>query len=341
MAPESGFVPDSPRRLSDGSFFVPKPAQRLLTIRNTLTGETEVPVTVQLVGQIVADPNGSGQVQSSQRGRIEPTEEGLPYLGTKVSKGQILAYLTPSVSSLERSTVNAQVTELASDIYQVELRIARLKSFFWVPFREGKLRAAEIELENLRKRYTVIGRTLLNRLSLRASTSGVISVANVVTGQIVEAREIVFEIVDPDRLWVQATAIDPAVADRVTAATALTPEGTALRLEFLGRGPLLQQQATLLLFRVSNPSRDLAIGKPVTVIVQTTERRNGIIVPQESVVRAGDSEMRVWEQISAERFVPRPVRIQPLDENTTLILAGIAVDKRIVTRGAALLNQVR
>ena len=53
---------ESPRRLPDGSLYVPKPSQRLLSIRTTVAKPQEAAQTVQLSGQIVADPNGGGHV---------------------------------------------------------------------------------------------------------------------------------------------------------------------------------------------------------------------------------------------------------------------------------------
>ena len=49
----------------------------------------------------------------------------------------------------------------------------------------------------------------------------------------------------------------------------------------------------------------------------------------------------VWDHVSAERFVPRPVRMQLLDGANVLVLAGLKPGSRIVTQGADLLNQVR
>jgi hypothetical protein len=49
----------------------------------------------------------------------------------------------------------------------------------------------------------------------------------------------------------------------------------------------------------------------------------------------------VYEHVTAERFEPRSVRIEPLDGERVLIVSGISAGKRIVTQGAELLEQVR
>ena len=55
---------DQPRRQPDGSVFVPKPTQRLLGVRAAIADRADAPVALQLVGQVIADPNASGRVQA-------------------------------------------------------------------------------------------------------------------------------------------------------------------------------------------------------------------------------------------------------------------------------------
>jgi membrane fusion protein, heavy metal efflux system len=58
-------------------------------------------------------------------------------------------------------------------------------------------------------------------------------------------------------------------------------------------------------------------------------------------VRAGNGQSIVYEHANAERFVPREVRVEPLDAERVLVISGIEPSKRIVTQGVELLNQIR
>ena len=49
----------------------------------------------------------------------------------------------------------------------------------------------------------------------------------------------------------------------------------------------------------------------------------------------------VFEHVAAELFVPRTVRIAPLDGERVLVSAGLEAGKRIVTQAAELLDHVR
>ena len=89
---EQGMVlTNSPRRLADGSLFVPKPTQRLLIVRTKRAQVEDAAEAATIVGRVIADPTSGGRVQSAQAGRIEPPEGGLPVLGQRVTRRQVLA----------------------------------------------------------------------------------------------------------------------------------------------------------------------------------------------------------------------------------------------------------
>jgi membrane fusion protein, heavy metal efflux system len=86
---------DLAQLLPDGSVFVPKATQRILAIRTTLTEQGHFQRAIELPGRIIPDPNASGYVQASVGGRLSPPPGGFPKLGTRVSQGDVLAFVTP------------------------------------------------------------------------------------------------------------------------------------------------------------------------------------------------------------------------------------------------------
>jgi multidrug efflux pump subunit AcrA (membrane-fusion protein) len=122
---------------------------------------------------------------------------------------------------------------------------------------------------------------------------------------------------------------------------ASTADGETLPLELIGRSLTLRQQAVPVLFRITRPSPTLKVGMPVTVILQEARTETGIVLPAASVVGTANGEDVVFEHVSAERFVPHPVRIRPLDGDRVIVLAGLGEGARAVTAGAELLNQIR
>jgi len=331
---------DAPQRMPDGSLFVPKATQHLLALRTALTKESQTPHTVQLVGTVIADPNSFGRVQSGRSGRIEAPEGGLAFVGKRVEKGDLLAYLQHHIEAYNKGNLQGEIAELEARITVQENKLALYRKHPEV-IPAVKIMETEGELRALRQKRNELLPTLAEREEIRAPISGIISAANIVAGQVVDAREVLFEIVDPGRFWVEAIAHDPRVVSNLKKASAILSSGETLPLEFAGAGLTLKQQAAPLSFRVTQVSPNLNIGRPVTVVLQSTEEAIGIVLPASSVVRTQSGLPAVWIKTDAERFEPRTIRYEPLDGQNVVVLSGLAIDLRVVTEGASLLNQVR
>ncbi len=341
----TNFVYDRSARREDGTFFVPKPLQRLFNVRTQQARIADVPTTVRIVGRIIPDPAMRGTVQPSVPGRLEPPEGGFPVLGDTVQAGQIIGWVSPSVGVVDRTQARRDVARLTTEIRVETEALEILRQFSFVPFREGKIYQAEQRIAGLRQQRDALLPMLKLREELRAPSTGVVSASGAINGKIVQAGEVVFEVIDPNRMWIEATAPDPvtaAQASKVASANAVTPEGTNLAIAFVGSGLALEQQATPILFRIENPPPGLRVGRPVTVSVQSAaDMRRGIPVNRASVTTGSSGVEEVWEQTAPEVFVPHPVRTQNIDGATILVVDGVTDGARIVVNGARLMAQLQ
>ncbi|MCU0963805.1 MAG: HlyD family efflux transporter periplasmic adaptor subunit [Burkholderiaceae bacterium] len=331
---------NGPQRQPDGSVFLPKPAQRQLGVRTLVTEAAELPRTVELGAKVLMDPNAGGKVQPLNAGRIEPGPRGLPNPGQAVRKGEVLAYVVPSAAPIERSNQAAQLAELRAAKALADKRIARLQELAdTVPRKE--IEAAESEAASLAARIAAVGGGLAMREALLAPVSGVIASAHVVAGQVVDARELLFEIIDPSRLRIEALAFDAAIASNVGAAT-LALGDQRVPLVFIGASRSLREQALPLAFRAQGAAlSQLAVGQPVRVFVQTRNKVKGIAVPVASLMKNPANQTIVWVKTAPERFEPRTVVTEPLDGVNAAVTSGLETGDRVATQGATLINQVR
>ena len=327
------------QRLPDGSLFVPKAVQRQLGIRTVMAEVKDLAATIELNGRVMADPNAGGRVQATQGGRIEGGPKGLPLLGQKVVKGQVLLWVRPSIGSVERGNQRAALADLESQLAIATAKAERYAQLEGV-VPQKDISASRLEMEALKQRRAAVAGSLGDAETLVAPASGVISAVNVVNGQVVEARETLLEIVDPARLSVEALAYDPALVDGIQSAS--TPlSGGALELQFVGGGRQLREQALPLLFRVKSQNAPVAVGQPVKVIVKTARTVPGAAVPQASIARNSAGDTMVWVHVAPERFAQRRVSAQPLDAGAVALTTGVVTGERVVTEGANLLAQVR
>jgi RND family efflux transporter MFP subunit len=333
---------DTPRRLPDGTLFVPKPTQRLLEVRTVVSKPEAVQRAVNLIGRVIADPNRSGLVQSINGGRILAPEGGLPRLGQTVKRGQVLALVEQAVAQADRTTISERAGEIEQDIAVAETKLRRVRQLAERGVAPAsQITDAETELEGLRRRREILRQTRTEPEVLRAPIDGTIAAARVVAGQVVGSQDVIFQLVDPKGLWVEALVYGETDPSKVSSASAVATDGTPLKLNFLGFSKALQQQAAVVQFAVENPPPNLAVGQPVTVTAQNGAPVTGIIMPRDAVVRSGNGEAVVWRHTDPERFEARPVRTEPFDATRLLIRAGVQEGERIVTRGAETINQIR
>lgn len=334
---------DTPRRLPDGHVFVAKPTQRLLEIRTVEAQEQAAGRAISLIGRVVTDPNRGGLVQSTVGGRVVPPEGGLPRLGQAVRRGDILALVEPPLPAADRTTIAERLGEIDQSIASAETRLQRARTLAATGAGiRTQVVDIEVELDGLRRRRAMLTQNRGAAEILRAPGSGIIASGGIQAGQVVEARDVLFQIIDPAGLWVEASAFGPEVATmRFGAASAALGSAPPMALRFLGFGRALQQQATLVHFAIEAPPPGLSLGQPVTVVAQVGDPVPGIVLDRAAVVRGGNGETIVWRQVAPERFEAMPVRVEPLAADRVLIAAGLEVGARIVVRGAGFVNQIR
>lgn len=337
---------NSPKRQADGSVFLPKPTQRQLELRTVTVEEKTLPKTVELTGRVANDPNTGGKVQPTQAGRIEAGPRGLPQLGQAVRKGETLAIVRASTAAIERANQVAQTAELKANLDQARKRLARLEQLEGTVAQKD-IDAARGDADSLAQRLAAVSGSVSATEVLVAPVSGVIAAAHAIAGQVVNAGDVLFEIVDPARLVVQASAFDAALLGNIASATASPSAGTTVALRFVGAGRTLQEGAIPLQFNTLVTKSavplavPLAVGQPVKVFVQTKETVLGYAVPTGAVVKNPSNQDIVWVHTGPEVFEARTIRMVALDGARVSVVNGLKAGDRVVTQGAPLVNQVR
>lgn len=335
--------PDTARRLADGAVFMPRSTQTLLDLSTQRASAAQTAQkTARLLGQVIPDLNRSGLVQSLVPGRIEAPEKGFLGIGARVKAGDVLGYLIPRVEFKDQSDILQTTGDLDRQIALAESKMSRFDRLKGV-IAESQISDARIELEGLRKRRAAIRPLIPDKQVLTAPVDGIIAQANVVSGQTVDAQAVLFQIVDPDNLWVEALAFDPVTAASIEKASreamARSSDGREAPLIFAGRALTLKQQAVPLRFKLKGGQ--FSVGEPVTVLAPIDEAISAIPLPRSALVRASNGQSVVWVHTAPERFEPKLVSVEPIDADRVGVTAGLEPDARVVMRGAELINQIR
>ena len=325
---------------ADGPIFVPKSSQRILSVRTQFGELGELGRSIELPGRVIPDPNASGIVTAATAGRLSPPQGGFPHLGQQVKKGEVLAYATVPFLAIDQSTLRQMAGDLDQQISIVERRLARQESLIRTQaVARATLDDTRLELDGLRQRRVAVDQVRREPEPLLAPVDGVVASANAVAGQIADANAIIFQIVNPTRLWVEALAFEPKAL--AAGSTARAADGRIFALDYVGSGLADRNQAVPIDFALRSGASGLRLGQFVTVSAATNEAKTGIALPRASVVHRSNGQNVVFEHIRAELFIPREVRVEPLDGDNVLIVAGLDPGKRVVTEAASLIDQVR
>ncbi|MCV0371466.1 HlyD family efflux transporter periplasmic adaptor subunit [Filomicrobium sp.] len=331
---------NAPRKLPDGTVFVPKNSQRLLRVRTTVTEITDAAEGRELIGVVISEPSASGHVQAPMDGQIELTDRGIAFVGQRVGRGEVLAMLSPTIPVADRGSLQQLTAEVEGKLRIAEQKLARLTRIAGV-VAQREIEDTQTELEALREQQRVLAPKSAEKLKLTAPVAGVISIANVKAGQVVSARDTLFEIVDPQRLWVEAIGIGGHDEMKIQAAYAIDAEGHSIALSYVGRSPTLRQQSLPILFKVEDTHEALTIGSTLRVIMQGEKEARGIVLPQAAVVRALNGMAQVWVKVAPEKFEPITVTTIALDGSRVLVSKGLDAESRVVVEGSELINQIR
>lgn len=335
---------ETPRRLADGSVFLPKASQRLLGIRTAIATAATHAINIEVSGRLAADPDGVARITAMRDGRIEPGEKGLPYPGQRVTAGEVVGFLNPSLSAFEEAQLRQRQSEIEKEL---ALLLPRSEHLGVVnpnmPMGDATvqlLQEMQIQAQALTQQNDLIKQTLAARIAITAPIAGTVSETALARGASVVRGQTLLDIVDRTRARVEAYGFGAVPAD-IAGATAQTRDGRTLKLAYLGRAPVLRQQAVQLIFAVDGSAEAFEIGQLLKVRIATPQKAQGMALPAAAIQRGTAGGQIVWEHAGAETFLARRVSVQPAEAGRVLVTGEIADGARIVVEGAVFIGQVR
>lgn len=324
-------------RTVDGSAIVPKALQRSLGVRTVLAEAGEARASLRLNATVIADPFRPARVQATLAGRVQAAGASWPWPGQHVRAGQLLGWLEPVSPALEVGAARAQSEEARARLGAARSRAERMQALDGsVPRRD--IDAAWAEVSALEARVRTVDTALQGRIALRAPNAGRIAELRVSPGQIVEAGQMLFDIVDPARLHVQALAYR-VLPGGVQAASLALPDGRRVALGRAGTAQSFRDQAQALYFSLpAEAAGQLLPGQAVLIDVEYGPAAPAVLLPAAALVRGADGRDRVWRHEGAEVFVDVPVQARTQADGRVAVNGSIGAGERIVIQGAAALS---
>ncbi len=316
--------------------------------------------SIAAIGVVRARSDGEAQIHAPTAGHLLTSSTAFPHTGMSVKQGQTLAVIAPHLAG------NAGFASLKLAVQKARLQYQftvherkRLEDLFTqnaapehhvVEARKEEA-IAKAELEAAQRRlaqYQILSSDKSAGVPVRTPIDGIVAQVHVVPGSYLEVGESLFQVVQPDRLWLEAQ-IAEADLGRLGNPTAawfevagfeqpfrIDPERGGRRIAF-SKVVDAVSRTTPLIFEFSSPNRALRIGMFAQVHVLTGKAVNDIAVPRSALVDHNGQAV-VYVLLGGESFERRIVQLGIRDGNYVQVRKGLALGERIVTRGAYLVH---
>ncbi len=320
---------------------------------------SEVAVTIQLPGQLVANEDRTVRLGAPAEGRVLAVAVRP---GERVSRGQALVTLQSQAASAARSDYDKAVAELASRrAAATYARTARERTDRLLAIKAASRQEAEravadeelaraeyaqaqAEVARARAALTQLGATSTSGLMvLRSPIAGIVLSRDAVPGTVAEAGTPLVSVSDLSTLWLEVAVSDRA-AGAVRAGSevrfvvpAFPADTFAARLQSVGGALDAATRTIPVRAVVINSSGRLRPSMFATAWIEGGERRRAVLVPS-AAVQLLDSRSVVFVAIPDGKggavFERRDVETGASPGGSTQILSGLRPGEMVVVAGA-------
>ncbi len=297
-----------------------------------------IPTEIEAPGEIHLNAYASSQVTSRIEAQVVKRHARL---GNSVVVGQPLVTL----SSVSMAEAQGALLVAAKEWQRVKKLGRKVVS-------ERRYVEAQVTFQQARARLLAYGMTpkqtkrLINannisrangRFTLLSPQAGTVIRDDFLIGQMVEPGELLFELTDESRLWVEARVnpkwtshLDIGAAARVLAAETWI-DGKVIQVHHA-----LDESTRTLAVRleIPNPEDRLHPGQFVRARIQTGESgTSALTLPVDAVMRSPDGDWQVFVEEEPGEFEPKEVEVIRQLPGLAVV-EGLAPGTRVVTRGA-------
>jgi membrane fusion protein, heavy metal efflux system len=320
------------------AFEVPKETQFLFDVITQPVQQGGFTESTKLFGTVIPSSNGQAVVQSPQTGRIISLNVKV---GQKVSQGQVLAMIEPTIDAGNAVTFLAEKNNAEAELEAAQKDYERLKSIEDIA---AKRDIAEAEsrynkAKENKKLFENIGNGTSNNaraIFLKSPVNGTLSNFTFAIGATVNANETLFTVTNLSKVYVEAQVFDKD-ADKVNTGgnfmveCATTDVHKTAEVKLLAPAQSINptNQTQRVIFEMENPDNEFKIGEFVNVQVFAAKPIKEIALPNSAISEINGRPV-VFIKDSAEQYSVSYVSIGQNNGSYTVIQKGVEEGERVV-----------
>lgn len=303
--------------------------------------------SIDVLARIALDARRLAHVNARSAGVVRAIAVDV---GERVKRGQVLATIDSREVGADRSRANGAAARVAVAKENLE-RQRRLfeegvASRTAVAEAEREVAEASADLAALRASLSVVGKSAggAGGYALEAPFDGVVTVRGATVGELVEANELIVEVVDPSAVWAELDVpemdLGGVVPGRRVAVTLDALPGRELQGTVSSVAPAVDPTTRTAKARVPLANADGALHANMfgRARVLRGAERPAVLVPRAAVQRAGGVPL-VFVKLADDLFVVRRVTLGAAgSERSIEIEDGLSPGEPVVTTGSFLLK---
>lgn len=313
-----------------------KEQQWPISFTTTTTSRRDIPVTIDVSGEIIPAAGRVAEVASPVSGlALAQVNMDAPAPGDRIRKGEVMVALAPTSQDDSYARAKADVERLG----RAYDRLQRLFDAEAIP--ERRLIEARHDLEIARSALDAMGATTEDGYSypVRAPLTGVIQERFFTPGARIEIGQPLYSIVDPHLVWLRLhLPASNASLSGSFRSSHFTVEGSdrvyrTERVVSVGSTIDPSSRTFPVLLAVENSDESLKIGLIAQAHLQMSDQRSGLAIPN-SAIMMEDGLPVAYVQLGGESFERRLLTLGPSDGTYTHVEQGVSEDDHVVTEGA-------
>lgn len=336
----------APEEKASATITLRKEQQWAVDFRTGFPVRRTVSASLVAAGEILPAGQAEGTVSAPVAGTLSLIRR-LPYAGQRVSRGELLAEITPplhlqgGLGQLQAAQGEAR-NRVALAQKEVE-RAQRLYEAKAAPKRRWE--EAELALENARAAFEPLDQALRqvprgaggSVSELRSPLSGTVVELYTANGKTIEAGQPLLRIIDTSRVWLRAnvpaaqigglTDLHRATFTIPGVPGVLKPDRLVVVQDLVDP----KTRTVPVIYEVRNDGR-LKIGLFAEVVMMTGPGKPALTLPEDALLE-DEGRFFVFIQQDGESFERREVQVGLRGDGRVQILAGVKEDERVVLKG--------
>jgi membrane fusion protein, heavy metal efflux system len=318
-------------------FIVEKETQFLFNIQTQKIGTGDFNESSVLLGTVTAAPQGMAVIQSPQTGKIVSLRVSP---GQRVGKGQVVAVIEQQVDAGTQISIISQSNSVNAEYEAAKAQYERLKAIEDIAAKKD-VTEAKARFESAKKNKELFdanagkstGSTKL--VTITSPINGLVGTFNYAIGAVVSSGETLFEIINLDKVFVEAqvfTADVPKIKSVISFTSKSNSDTSSYQLKLISSAQEVNtgNQSQKLVFEIINPAGQFKIGENINVRMTGNQVVRQVVIPNEAITDV-NGKPAIFIKDKAEQYSISFIVKGQDNDKFTVINKGTEDGERIVT----------